>query len=374
MGFSTDKKIPTISFIADETKRATGLYGPEALLSDLTEIAKMFDPNSTHSDEETKGGINENNFSEELGNKFLQINLQKHTHEYDAQPFENSEGLVKSGKLFEFFGKYVTLKYFGEEIKKYLTIEQSDTIVNKFDEKIKTLVTNEQLGNILLNYATQNELENYVRKDDYSGVNSLAYFFANNLNNGLFANINTAGALYCDYIFKNNSMTDITIDLSNCYSMVGGFSGSEVENVTFVNETPKLQKANDLFRGCKKMVSVKGLDLRKCDSVKYMFMNCEMLCQNIIVDTIATDLSYMFTNCKKLEEATLKAPNLKLATGIFTGCENLKKIYVLAQTDYNKLFGALPTVENGVIYATGNVNNEDKKIAEEKGWKLSAVQ
>lgn len=151
MSFETNEKKPVIEFIADETKRASGLYGPQTILSDLTEIAKMFDPNSVHGDNETKGGIWEENFSEELKNKYTVLLEKMHTHEYDEEPFENSEALVKSGKLFEFFKKYATLKYLEENYYDKDVIEDS---FNNCDEQIEKRVTLEKLTEILNAYET----------------------------------------------------------------------------------------------------------------------------------------------------------------------------------------------------------------------------
>lgn len=205
---------------------------------------------------------------------------------------------------------------------------------------------------------------------------SMAYFFSNNYNNKYYGVLNTSGALICDYIFKNNSMTDIAVDLSNCYSAVGGFMGSSVENVTFEKGTPKLQKANNLFRGCTKMVSVTSLDLTNCDSVKYMFMDCESLTQSLTIKTKATDLSYMFYNCKKIATITLDTPNLKIAKGIFTGCESLNKIIINTPLEYSALFNELPTVKNKEIELVNQnlgVSADVEKIATSKGWSIKYV-
>lgn len=423
MSFETNEKKPVIEFIADETKRASGLYGPQTILSDLTEIAKMFDPNSVHGDNETKGGIWEENFSEELKNKYTVLLEKMHTHEYDEEPFENSEALVKSGKLFEFFKKYATLKYleetyydknvmeeifsdYTEQLEKRVTNESLEEKINDLPNKFVTHNSNKNIsleygkgttfnikvdgmyiypelsenshkafcdsqGNTISEtYATQKELECYVKKDDYSGVNSLAYFFADNLNNGLFGKIETSGALMCDYIFKNNSMSKIEIDLKNCVSMIGGFLNSTVEKVTFTNGTPRLKKTNNLFRGCTKLMEVKGLDLTNAENLKYMFMNCESLVSLPEIKANGTDFSYAFMNCKSLKSVTLLTPNLQLATGMFTGCDSLNTVTINGNTDYEKLFNALPTVEIGNISIDSDIAEEIKKIATDKGWEF----
>ena len=75
MSFNTEKNVPEVKFIADSTKRATGLYGPEALSEDITEIVKMFDPESTHSDNITPGGISKENLSNVLNASFICSNV-----------------------------------------------------------------------------------------------------------------------------------------------------------------------------------------------------------------------------------------------------------------------------------------------------------
>ncbi len=198
---------------------------------------------------------------------------------------------------------------------------------------------------------------------------SLSYFFSNDYNNSLFKEIKTSEVVLADYIFKNNSMKKISVDLSNCYSAIGGFNGSNVETVVFENGTPNLQKANDLFRSCGKLTLITGLSLKKCDSVKYMFANCKSLTSDLLIETVATDLSYMFYNCKKVAKITLIAPNLKIATGTFTGCDNLANIVIDAETNFEILFSSLQNTINGIITVnSGTVPEEVKKIATDKGW------
>lgn len=220
-------------------------------------------------------------------------------------------------------------------------------------------------------YALKTELSDYVKKEDFRGANSLSYFFANNYNNGLFGSIETKGALFADYIFKENSMSDITVDLSAATSMIGGFLNAAVENVSFTNGTADLKKATSLFKGCKKLESVTGLDLGNSDSVKYLFMNCENMAGTVEIETQATDLSYMLYGCKAITGLKLKATNATLMTGCFTNCDSLNSIEILGDMDFEVMFKALLTVENGTITTTAEISDEIKAIATEKGWSFN---
>lgn len=224
----------------------------------------------------------------------------------------------------------------------------------------------EELGK----YALKAELSEYVKKEDFRGANSLSYFFANNYNNGLFGSIETKGALFCDYIFKENSMTEITADLSGAVSMVGGFLNAAVESVSFENGTANLKKAASLFKGCGKLSNITGLDLKNTDSVKYLFMNCENL-KTVEIETPSSDLSYMLYGCKSLTELKLKAPNVTLMTGCFTNCESLNAIEISGNMNFEVLAGALPVVESGTITADTEISDEVKAKATEKGWSFN---
>ena len=74
--FSKDKNIPVRSFLADETKNASGLNGPKAIADDIDVIIKMFDPDAKISiyDEtgepgQAQGGIDERNLKQALRQK-----------------------------------------------------------------------------------------------------------------------------------------------------------------------------------------------------------------------------------------------------------------------------------------------------------------
>lgn len=220
-------------------------------------------------------------------------------------------------------------------------------------------------------YTLKTELSDYVKKEDFRGANSLSYFFANNYNNGLFGSIETKGALFADYIFKENSMSDITVDLSGAVSMIGGFLNSAVENVSFTNGTADLKKATSLFKGCSSLKSVTGLDLSNTDSVKYLFMNCENMAGTVEIETQATDLSYMLYGCKAITGLKLKATKATLMTGCFTNCDSLNAIEILGDMNFEVMFKALPTVENGAITTTAEISDEIKAIATEKGWSFN---
>ena len=85
--FSKEKHLPVRRFIADESKVATGLYGPRAIADDLDNLFAMFDPEATFLDGSEQGGISCRNLQngavsyeklgEEVKLKFQGIFLQK---------------------------------------------------------------------------------------------------------------------------------------------------------------------------------------------------------------------------------------------------------------------------------------------------------
>ena len=62
--FSKEKHLPVRRFIADESKVATGLYGPFAIADDIDNIHAMFDPEADILGGEQKGGIGEQNIQD----------------------------------------------------------------------------------------------------------------------------------------------------------------------------------------------------------------------------------------------------------------------------------------------------------------------
>ncbi len=216
-------------------------------------------------------------------------------------------------------------------------------------------------------------------------VKSLSYFFANNYNNELYGIADTKNVLIADYIFKQNSIPDICIDLSSCYSLIGGFLNSEVESVTFENGTPKLTKAQNLFRGCKNLKSINGLDTSNVDSCKYMFYGCESI-ENLRNELVLNgDCSYMFYGCSALTSATLDCRNVTNATGMFTGCSSL--LYTLnlngltvsvdisdCQLDNAAMVGFANSLgqasEGATIITSDNWTDDWVPIATGKGWTI----
>lgn len=62
--FSYEKHLPVRRFIADESKVATGLYGPRAIADDIDNIHAMFDPEAEFLDGTERGGIGEKNLQD----------------------------------------------------------------------------------------------------------------------------------------------------------------------------------------------------------------------------------------------------------------------------------------------------------------------
>lgn len=171
-------------------------------------------------------------------------------------------------------------------------------------------------------YATKAELYATSR-----GCNSLSYFFANSYNNDFYGKMDTSGVLFADFIFKQNSMTEISVDLSSCYSAIGGFLSSAAESIVFENGTPKLVKAKNLFSGCDRLVTISGLTLSNVDEVKYMFYSCAALTSDINISSDkVTDISYILYGCEKVTTASINAASVTLAQGAFGGCTALESL------------------------------------------------
>ena len=332
-----------------------------------------------------------------IAHAVIEVLKAKHTHTYDEAPTKDSTNSITSGGVYSCIQseKRTSIRVLGVNVDykagestfswnpftgivELLMCERDHKLTNDMlkDENLFSQYWS-SLGGINALSAIQdgngNDIgETYVKKSEFKGYNSLSYFFANNYNNDLLGTVETSGALFADYIFKQNSMTEITIDLSSCYSMVGGFLNSEVETVIFENETPKLTKAQNLFRGCKNLKNVTGLILTSVDSCKYMFYGCESLTEMSEL-IISGDCSYMFYVCKALTSVNLDCTNLTNGTGMFTGCTALSDITIKGKPDFETIFNSLETVESGTIKVDDitAISDDVKSIATEKGWKIA---
>lgn len=105
--FSREKHLPVRRFIADESKVATGLYGPCAIADDLDNLCAMFDPEADILNGEQKGGIGEKN----LQNGAVTIDKLSADLKEQFAGFPSPEELEQ--KLTEKADKAVTLSGYG---------------------------------------------------------------------------------------------------------------------------------------------------------------------------------------------------------------------------------------------------------------------
>ncbi len=121
--FSKDKHLPVRRFIADESKMATGLYGPCAIADDLDNIFNMFDPDATFLDGNEQGGISEKNLqngavsydklAEEVKEKFQEIATEQQLDSLRTELLEKAD--IKADKATSLSGYGITDAYTKDE-------------------------------------------------------------------------------------------------------------------------------------------------------------------------------------------------------------------------------------------------------------------
>lgn len=93
--FSIQKHLPVRRFIADESKVATGLYGPCAIAEDLDNLCTMFDPEADILDGTEKGGISEKNLQNEAVT-YAKLHTQVRERLHNSATSEEVETLKSS--------------------------------------------------------------------------------------------------------------------------------------------------------------------------------------------------------------------------------------------------------------------------------------
>lgn len=121
--FSKDKHLPVRRFIADESKVATGLYGPSAIADDLDNIFNMFDPDATFLDGNEQGGISEKNLqngavsydklAEEVKEKFQEIATEQQLDSLRTELLGKAD--IKADKATSLSGYGITDAYTKDE-------------------------------------------------------------------------------------------------------------------------------------------------------------------------------------------------------------------------------------------------------------------
>ncbi len=141
--FSKDKHLPVRRFIADESKMATGLYGPCAIADDLDNIFNMFDPDATFLDGSEHGGIGEKNLqngavtynklAEDVKEKFQGIATENQLSLLRTNFFEKAD--TKADKANTLSGYGITDAYTKEETDGFLK-KVSETVAEKTEETV----------------------------------------------------------------------------------------------------------------------------------------------------------------------------------------------------------------------------------------------
>ncbi len=151
--FSKEKHLPVRRFIADESKVATGLYGPRAIADDLDNLFAMFDPEATFLGGTEQGGVSQKNLqkgavtyeklSEEVKTKFQGIATEQQLSSLGKELDEKLDS--KADKSTTLSGYGITDAYTKEETENGF-VSRGDFI----EEKV--------------NFATSDMLNNAVRE------------------------------------------------------------------------------------------------------------------------------------------------------------------------------------------------------------------
>ncbi|MBO5407877.1 MAG: hypothetical protein J6A61_00505 [Clostridia bacterium] len=142
--FSSEKHLPIRRFIADETKVATGLYGPRAIADDIDNIHAMFDPQSELLNGTEKGGIGRKNLQDgAVSPQKLQPELKAKIE--NSVPQDQMDAFRKEydKKLVKKADSSATLSGYG--IADAYTKSETDTLL----EGAKTDVTNSLRDTVL---------------------------------------------------------------------------------------------------------------------------------------------------------------------------------------------------------------------------------
>ncbi len=156
--FSKEKHLPIRRFIADESKVATGLYGPRAIADDLDNLFNMFDPEATFLDGSEQGGISEKNLQngavsyEKLGadvkEKFEGIATEKQLTELCEELDEKLDSRAEKSTTLSGYGitdaytkgeidnRYLSKGDFIEEQAKFATSEMLNRAVGDMQTSV----------------------------------------------------------------------------------------------------------------------------------------------------------------------------------------------------------------------------------------------
>lgn len=155
--FSKEKHLPVRRFIADESKVATGLYGPFAIADDIDNIHAMFDPEADILGGEQKGGIGEQNIQDfAVSYKKLNPDLQKKIDDFTSKDELTSitEALTKElsqkvEKATTLSGYGITDAYTKEEVSDLLSKQQNVEEMQRFREEVTEELSHKMEATVL---------------------------------------------------------------------------------------------------------------------------------------------------------------------------------------------------------------------------------
>ena len=168
--FSKEKHLPVRRFIADESKVATGFYGPRAIADDLDNLYSMFDPDSTFLDGSEQGGISEKNLQNgaitfeklatDVKEKFQGIATEQQLSSLRGELNEKIDSKAKQSTTLSGYG--ITDAYTKEETEKGFLSKQG------FVEEKANLATADMLNNAVHEVETSvsKKLEETVLYED----------------------------------------------------------------------------------------------------------------------------------------------------------------------------------------------------------------
>jgi len=168
--FSKEKHLPVRRFIADESKVATGFYGPRAIADDLDNLFNMFDPDATFLDGSDQGGISEKNLQNgaitfeklatDVKEKFQGIATEQQLSSLRGELNEKIDSKAKQSTTLSGYG--ITDAYTKEETEKGFLSKQG------FVEEKANLATADMLNNAVCEVETSvsKKLEETVLYED----------------------------------------------------------------------------------------------------------------------------------------------------------------------------------------------------------------
>lgn len=146
--FSQEKHLPVRRFIADESKVATGLYGPRAIADDIDNIHAMFDPDADILGGDEKGGIGEKNLQDgAISYNKLQGDIRERIENSETRQKAEEREARLAALLDTKAEKSTTLKGYG--ITDAYTVDDIDQLAEELEADIATKADQIEVDNKL---------------------------------------------------------------------------------------------------------------------------------------------------------------------------------------------------------------------------------